>query len=68
MNLRQRFTDWNLELRIADHCWLSKACDAAGLKAGTRHHFAEMTKLVLQRSPQQVERMERAKGLCRAKN
>ncbi|MCA9368086.1 hypothetical protein KC887_07585 [Candidatus Kaiserbacteria bacterium] len=56
----QRIKDFILEQRIAWHSEQLEAADFQWLKMA---HYLRMQKLIMQRSPGQVERMERAKGL-----
>ena len=59
----QRLRDWLHEREIAR---LSKACKeayAAGDKAKASHFFQQMGRAISERSPEQIERLERAQGM-----
>ena len=56
-----RLQDWLLERRIRQQQALVSAPDIGGAERSAR--WQVLRDLVLQRSPAQVERMERAKGL-----
>lgn len=63
MSLAQRLRDWLHEREIAR---LSKACKeayVAGDKAKASHFFQQMGRAISERSPEQIERLERAQGM-----
>lgn len=64
----QRWDDWQLECAISDECGHAKYFSLIKSEEAKRlyiKHTLRMAALILQRSPGQVERMERARGIYR---
>lgn len=59
----QRLRDWLHEREIARLSMACKEAYAGADKAKASHFFQQMRRAISERSPAQVERMERAQGL-----
>lgn len=68
MNPIQRLRDWLLERRIAKYKRMTQKFALAGNRLHEHAAYIGMVYLIKQRSPQQVERMERRQGIFRGTN
>lgn len=59
----QRLRDWLHEREIARLSTACKEAYMAGDKAKASHFFQQMVRAISERSPEQIERLERAQGM-----